>query len=299
MKTTVTKLIAAALLVASAPAWAEDIRETRDAASDGRIEFSAVTGSFTIVGHDAREFVLEGRLGDDVKALLIDGDVDNWTIELEPFEGNFEWASGNEASELTLYVPRGTDLELGTVSGGMDVRDLSGPALDVKSVSGNIDLADIDSGEIDVQTVSGEVSANAVAGDDSEYESVSGDMTVRGARGRIDVQTVSGRIELEASDVSDFESETVSGDLGARVAPNPGASLSVSSHSGKLELLLRMDDTPRIRAETYSGRIESDFGEVEEAGFGPGASLRVDGGAGAVEIEAESFSGSVSIRRIE
>lgn len=299
MKTTVTKLIAAALLVASAPAWAEDIRETRDAASDGRIDFSAVTGSFTIVGHDAGEFVLEGRLGDDVEELVIEGDVDNWTIELKPVEGDFEWTSGNEASELTLYVPRGSDLELATVSGDMDVRDLSGPALDVESVSGGIDLANIDSGEIDVQTVSGEVSANAVTGDESEYETVSGDMTVKGARGRIDVQTVSGRIEFEATDVSDFESETVSGDLGARLAPNPGASLSVSSHSGALELQLRIDATPRIRAETYSGSIESDFGEVEEAGFGPGASLRVDGGADAVEIEAESFSGSVSIRRIK
>ena len=299
MKTLTTNLIAATLLAATGQAWAEDIRETRQADADGRIEFSAVTGHFTIVGHDSGEFVLEGRLGDDVEELLIEGTPARWTIELEAVEGNFGWSSTAESSELTLYVPRGSDLELETVSGEMEVRDLSGSALDVESVSGDVDLDSIDSSDIDVQTVSGDVSANAVTGSESDYESVSGDMIIRGARGRIDVRTVSGRVELEASAVSDLETESVSGNLDARLAPNTGASLSFSSHSGTLYLQLRVDETPRIRAETYSGGIESDFGEVEEAGFGPGASLRVDGGADAVEIEAETFSGSVSIRRID
>ncbi|NBB93652.1 MAG: hypothetical protein GVY32_10845 [Gammaproteobacteria bacterium] len=66
-----------------------------------------------------------------------------------------------------------------------------------------------------------------------------------------------------------------------------------------MELHLRTDGTPRIRAETYSGRIDSDFGGVEESGFGPGETLRVDDGANAVEIEAKTFSGSLTLRRVD
>lgn len=299
MKAIATTLITAALLAASGTARAEQIREIRDAAPDGRIEFSAVTGDLTVIGHDAAEFILEGRLGDDVDELVIEGDSANWRIELEPVEGEFDWGEDASSSELTLYVPRGSDLELETVSGDMTISELSGPSLDVESVSGDIELAAIGSAEIEIQTVSGDVSAEGVTSEESEYESVSGDLDIRGARGRLDVQNVSGHIEIDASNVSEFESETVSGNLVARLAPETGASLSLSSHSGTLDLYLNIAETPRIRAETYSGRIDSDFGEVEEADFGFGQSLRVDDGANAVEVEAKTFSGNLNIRRAD
>jgi len=289
----------AALILAAGPARAEDIREVREAQPDGRIDFSAVTGDFTVIGHEAGEFVLEGRLGDDVEALIIEGDASNWRIELEPVNGGRNWGSNGRSSDLTLYVPSGSDLGLGTVSGDMSIRDLSGPALDVESVSGDLELENIKSSEVDVETVSGDVAARDVTGREHDYQSVSGDLEVSGARGRIDIETVSGRIKLDAGTVDDFESETVSGDLEARLSAAAGASLNVTSHSGDMTLEVRVDGTPRIRAESYSGRIESDFGRVEEAGFGPGESLNVDGDADAVEIEARSFSGSVTLRRVD
>lgn len=300
MKALATNLIAAALVATTVgPAWAEDFREVREAATDGRIELSAIIGNFTVVGHDAEEFILEGRLGDEVAEVVIDGDRSNWRIELEPVKGKFDGRSNFQSSELTLYVPRGSDLEINTHSGAIVVRELSGPALEVESVSGKVELEKIDSGEVEVQTVSGDVSARAVTSEVSEYQSISGNLDIRGARGRLDIETVSGHIELEASDVSEFESETVAGNVMADLTPSPGASLNLSSHSGTLQLHLRLDDTPRIRAETYSGHIDSDFGESEESGMGAGESLRVDGGAGAVKLEAKTFSGSVTIRRAD
>jgi DUF4097 and DUF4098 domain-containing protein YvlB len=299
MKTLATPLIAIALVVATEPTRAETIRESRPAAADGRIELSAATGDFDVIGHDAEEFVLEGRLGDEVEELIIEGEASNWRIELEPVDGKVDWRSGSRASELTLRVPRGSDLELTTRSGDLMARDLAGPDLDIESVSGDVALERIASAAIEVQTVSGDIEAEGISAKTSEYQSVSGDMELRGARGRIDIQTVSGDVELEAGAVADFESESVSGDLEADLSPEPGAPLKVSSHSGDLELHLRIDHTPRIRAETYSGSIDSDFGESEEAGFGAGETLTVEGGADAVEIEAETFSGSVTIRRAD
>jgi DUF4097 and DUF4098 domain-containing protein YvlB len=289
-------LLTLTLLIAAAPVAADDIREVRDAASDGRIEFSAVTGEMTVIGHDADEFILEGYLGDDVEELVIEGDPSNWRIELEPVEND---AGRNaDASELTLYVPRGSELRLGTVSGDISIRDLSGPALEVESVSGDLTLENVDSTEIEIDAVSGRIQADAVAGEENDYRTVSGNIEIRGARGRINIKTVSGQVSVEAEAVSDLESESVSGDLQARLSPNAGASLNVSSHSAELELHLDVDETPRIRAETYSGHIDSDFGEVRESGHGSGESLQTDGGANAVEVEAKSFSGSVTIRRM-
>lgn len=299
MKTLATPLIAIALVVATEPTRAETIRESRPAAADARIELSANTGDFEVIGHDADEFVLEGRLGDEVEELIIEGEASNWRIELEPVDGKVDWRSDFRASELTLRVPRGSDIELTTRSGDLVVRDLAGPALDIESVSGDVELGHIASSSIEVQTVSGDIEAEGVTAGASDYQSVSGDMDLRGARGRIDIQTVSGDVELEASAVAEFESESVSGDLEADLAPETGAPLKISSHSGDLELHLRVDRTPRIRAETYSGNIDSDFGESEEAGFGAGETLTVEGGADAVEIEAETFSGSVTIRRAD
>jgi len=299
MKAISTYLVAAALVVATGPVWAEEIREVRDARSDGRIEFSAVTGDLSVVGHDAEAFILEGRLGDDVEELIIEGDASNWRIELEPIEGDGNRGSNARSSDLTLYVPKGSDLELGSVSGDITARGLAGPSLEIESVSGDLELEDIESAEVEIETVSGDVIADGVRSDQNDYQSVSGDLDIRGASGRLDVETVSGHVTIEANAVRDFESQTVSGDLDARLSPDSGASLQVSSHSGELTLHLRLDGTPRIRAETYSGRIDSDFGEVEEAGFGSGESLDVDGGADAVDIEAESFSGRITIRRID
>lgn len=299
MKTIATNMFAAILLAATGQALAENIQETREAAADGRIEFSAITGHFTIVGHDDAELVLEGSLGDDVAELVIEGDPSNWQIELEPVKGEFDWTSDSQSSELTLYVPRGSDLEVSTQSGDVAVSELSGPALEVESISGDVELKTVDSAEIDIQTVSGDVSAKAVASEVSEYQSVSGDLDIQGARGRIEIEAVSGHVEIEASNVSEFDSETVSGNLLARLSPDSGASLSLSSHSGALELHLSAGDTPRIRAETYSGQIDSDFGQTEESGFGGGESLKVDAGPDAVELEAKTFSGSITIRRAD
>lgn len=299
MKALATNLIAAALVATTGPAWAEDIREVREAATDGRIGFSAMTGDFAVIGHDSAEFVLEGRVGDEVAEVVIEGDPSDWRIELEPVEEDFDWGRGAEPSRLTLYVPRGSDVELNSQSGDLDVRELSGPALQVESVSGDVELERIDSAEIRIRTVSGDVSADAVSGEVNEYQSVSGDLDIRGTRGRVGLEVVSGDIEIDASEVTEFEAESVSGDLNAHLAPNAGALLNLTSHSGDLALRLRLDATPRIRAETYSGRIDSDYGQPRDAGFGAGQSLSVDDGADAVEIEAKTFSGSLSIRRAD
>lgn len=277
------------------PAWADSVDESRPAAADGRIEFEAVTGDFEIVGHDAAAFVLSGELGDDVEELVIEGDADHWKIRLEMKEGN-SWGRGRSTSDLRLLVPRGTDLGADTVSGDLVLRELDGPSVGARSVSGDVDLAGVRPRELGVRTVSGDIVTDAGGTEVSRLQSVSGDLELGDGRGRIGVQSVSGDVEMRAAEVSEFEVETVSGDLVARLAPVARARISVTSHSGDLDLSIPSGTALRLEAETFSGSIESGFGGERSEGFGPGEKLSLEGGAGSVEVDARSFSGNIRIR---
>jgi hypothetical protein len=296
MNTRLVTFLFAALLWSGYALAIESVSEQRDANENARISLAAVTGSIDIIGHDAEQLSIEGTLGDDIEALIIEGDAEHWQIEVRPLE-DYQWTAETQATELTLYVPLGADLEAAIVSGALHVQSLQGPSVELGSVSGNITLEDIAADSISAQSVSGEIIAGQAAGEVNQYQSVNGNITIQGAAGRIEITSVSGLISLQAAQLSELRSETVSGALRARLAALPRASIEVSSHSGLVEVLLAGDATPRIRAETFSGRIDSNFGDADASGFTNTQSLRVDGSPDAVDIEAETFSGPIVLKR--
>ncbi|MEM1082464.1 MAG: hypothetical protein AAGH65_12900, partial [Pseudomonadota bacterium] len=93
----------------------QSIDERRDASAQGRISFAAVTGDFEVIGHDETSFRLVGTLGEDVEELIISGDADDWRIQLEAKDGNYDWRDKNATSELTLYVPLEAELKVNVV----------------------------------------------------------------------------------------------------------------------------------------------------------------------------------------
>jgi len=298
MKTWTTAILAGGLIAGMTihPALAETIDESRPAAADGRIEFSGVTGDFEIIGHDAEEFLLSGELGDDVEELIIEGDAGNWEIRLEMKEGN-SWGMNRRSSDLRLLVPHGADFEVSTVSADVVLRELDGPSVGARSVSGDIELSGVRPGELGVRTVSGKIVSDSGGSSVSRLQSVSGDLTLDEGRGRIGLKSVSGRITVEGTAISEFEAETVSGDVVARLSPIERAKVSVTSHSGDLELVLPAGTALRLDAETFSGSIESRVGGERTEGYGPGEKLSLDDGAGSVEIDARTFSGNLRIAR--
>lgn len=276
-------------------ASADSIDEARPAAADGRIEFKAVTGDFEIIGHDEEEFLLSGDLGDDVEKLVIEGDADHWKIRLEMKEGD-NWGMGRSSSDLRLLVPHGTDLGVDSVSGDLVLRELDGPSVGARSVSGDIELVAVRPRELGVRTVSGDVVTDSGGSEVTRLQSVSGDLEISGTLGRIGMKSVSGDMDVQATEVSEFEAETVSGDIVAHLAPIERARVSVTSHSGELELYLPRETALRLEAETFSGSIDSGFGGELRSGMGPGEKLSLDGGAGSVEVDVRSFSGNIRIR---
>lgn len=287
------------LMIAAAAVAAETVDESRPASPDGRIQFSGVNGDFEIIGHDAEEWLLSGELGDDVKELVIEGGPDDWKIRLEMKKGDRGWNFNKTSSDLKLLVPRGTELDVQTVSGDLRLRELEGQSVDVKSVSGDLEIVNVTPQRLNASTVSGDLAAQGSASEVNRIQSVSGDVEASGASGRVELESVSGDVIVEGSAVSELTIESVSGDIVARIRPTERSRLDISSHSGDVELFLPADTGVRVEAETFAGNISNAFGGEVRSGSGPGESLSMEAGAAGVEIEASTFSGNVQIRHLD
>ncbi len=275
----------------------QQIDESREANADARIHFTAVTGNFDIVGHDDNSFRLEGQLGDDVEELIITGGPDDWRIELEPKDGNYNWRDSVSSSDLTLYVPVAAEVRAGVVSADLQVENLLGARVEVATVSGNIDLDNVLPERLDAKTVSGDLYVEGGGQSDSSLASVSGDVEATELRGRISVESVSGDVTIEAFDVSDLEAQSVSGDLVLNISPLDRATLDLSAHSGDIELVLPATTQMDLEANTFSGDLNNAFGGDVIERAGPGEEMMLIDGNGGVRIKAQTFSGELNIER--
>jgi len=287
------------LLVANAAVAAESVDESRPASAEGRIQFIGVTGDIEIIGHDAGEWLLSGTLGDDVDELVIEGGPDDWTIRLEMKKGNIGWNLGRKSTELRMLVPRKSELDVKTVSGDLQLRELDGRSVSAKTVSGDLDLADVTPQRLSASSVSGDVNAKGGASEINRIRSVSGDVETTGTGGRVELETVSGNLSVEGRAVSELSIESVSGDVVARIRPTERSRIDISSHSGDVELLLPAETGIRVEAETFSGSISSAFGGEVRSGRGPGESMSMEAGSAGVEIDASTFSGNLRIRHLD
>jgi DUF4097 and DUF4098 domain-containing protein YvlB len=158
-------------------------------------------------------------------------------------------------------------LDVWTISGGLDVRRVDGPAK-VRTVSGDVSIEE-SLGALSVAIVSGDVHVVTAHGQ-VDIASVSGDVVVDVAHGGAACKTTSGAIEVGQACEGAYRFATVSGD--ARIGVPPGRDVSVDARS-------------------MSGTLTSEI-DLADDGTDRGA----DGPL--VAITAVSLSGDVSIARV-
>ena len=290
-KTTIAiiTLLLAAPLLADKP-----VDETRPADADASISVDNLSGSVRVEGWDRPEIRVAGSLGDDTEGLTIEGGESSWDIEVEIPEGH--WGGRRDVeSRLEIWVPRGADVEVETVSASIRVADVDG-RLDLESVSGAIDASG-GGREVELETVSGAID---FTGSDASVaaESVSGRVKLRGVAGEVEVSSVSGRVDVEGSVSRRASFDSVSGELTLRLDPSPGASILIDAHSSNVNLSLPSAVSARFEVETFSGRIDNDFGPDGErtSRFAPGRALDHTTRDGSVRISIDTFSGNVFLR---
>lgn len=267
------------------------IDETVPAEADGQVHISNVAGMIRVIGWDREEVRVKGRYDEKVREIEIDtgdGEIDIEVI----LPRNLNWGGGD--ADLTIHVPKGSSLEVETVSAPIEVEGVEGD-MELECVSGSIEV-DGARGSVEASNTSGSV---RLTGDmrDVMVETVSGGIEIIGVSGEISAVTVSGAIEIEGGDFSSIECESVSGGIEFVGNPVPGSDVMIEAFSGSVHLYLTDGLNARIQAETHSGDIRSDFGDakVRRAKYGPGAWMETEVGDGSATIDISTFSGSISL----
>lgn len=265
----------------------------------GTFEASNVRGRISVTTWDRNEVGWSGSLGAGAK-LVVEKSPTRVALRVEQ-EGGSSWidwgADAREDSVLVVKVPASASLELSSVSARIDVTAMrDAAAAEIESVSGNIVLKASTLGKLDVSSVSGDVEFEGQAAQ-VDVETVSGDIRLSGVSGEVSVESVSGTARVVAAVVEEFDGSSVSGDIEFDGSVAENAHLEFESMSGDIKIVLPQDANARISASSSSGDIEDDFDlSVEKAGRS-GSTLRGNAGTGAARIDAETFSGDVSVRR--
>jgi DUF4097 and DUF4098 domain-containing protein YvlB len=206
------------------------------------------------------------------------------------------YRSGND-TRFDVTVPAGVRIIARTQSGDISVRGTKG---DVEARTQNGDITIEDAGaRLDIVTLSGEVTARQLSGD-VQIKTMNGDVRVSDLTGDFEGESVSGSIELRNAAGRFVRSHTTSGDVVYDGTIDANGRYELVTHSGDVQLAIPSTAGAQLSISTWSGAIESDFPitlRPGDHGIGAGQAKRFtfEIGNGAARINAESFSGDITI----
>ncbi|MDR6168155.1 hypothetical protein QE367_002359 [Microbacterium paludicola] len=219
--------------------WIVHPDETRviDVDDIRKLKVSMVGGQIDIVAHDEPGVRIEVHAvtGKDLR-IEATGDVveiDHPQLRWDNFTQVFRnFGSSGPKAEISVAVPRGTDLTLGVVSASALVSGLTADAR-VNTVSGDIIIDGI-TGDVNANAVSGDVQARELTGA-LTAKSVSGDVSAIGTLRAADIDTVSGAMLVDSSGpIQSVTLHTVGGDATVRLDESLPANYQVRSVSGRV-----------------------------------------------------------------
>ena len=304
-------MIAIALIGFVSPATqgiVEDYRNT--IGQDRRVE----RGSRVVVRNEFGDIRIAGSDRDTLEAVatnlnggravpvtVSEGSSGNQRIfTVSPVEGG---RSVTQRINLEIKVPRDVELEaIGISSGNISVMDLDG-GVQLGTDEGNITVSRVGSpagklvevtegrGNVDLSNINGDVRIVALSSHVT-IQCVKGDVTGRVTSGEIAVSNVDGDVELNAS----------SGSLSFTGAIRSAGRYRLKVLSGNVSMSIpdKVGFTAVLSA--YSGPLDIDFQFANVSPTAPNrTNKRVIGvhGDGSGRIELDSFSGSVSLHKID
>ena len=289
------KLTAIALAILyAAPVAAEEVDRTLDAASDGAVHVSNIAGSVAVDGWNRDEVHVKGTLGRNVEELIFERDGDRVTVKVKvPKRGG-----RGIASDLRISVPRGSSLDVATVSADIDVTAVQGEQK-LEAVSGDINTEAYES-NVQAGTVSGDVRIEG-NGKDTETSgtTVSGDVTLRDLAGEVSAESVSGDVIIDGGSFDRSEFNTVNGDIEFEAELRNDGRLSAETVNGGVDLQFEGGVSGRFDVDTFNGDIDNCFGPKPErtSKYAPGQELSFQEGDGDARIDVSTMNGDISICR--
>jgi DUF4097 and DUF4098 domain-containing protein YvlB len=287
-------LLAVVLPFATAQAE-QDVNRSLDADAKARVSVSTVSGSIEVEGWDRNQVQVTGTIGDDVEELIFERDGRDVIIEVK--SPNSRRGRLDIDAYLHIRIPKGSSLEIGTVSANIRVQGVQGEQ-ELDSVSGDIRTQAME-GNIEADTVSGDVDVDGARGVKGEWEfsSVSGDVTATGLSGELSMETVSGDIEVVNGAFERAAVDTVSGDIDFKAALLKSGRVEIETVNGNIDVEFLGAVSARFEVESFNGRIRNCFGPKPErtSKYAPGLELSFTEGDGAGRVSIASLNGDLSI----
>ena len=291
------KRLNAILLLGTAlamPAMAEEVDRTLDAAPDGHVDVSNISGSITVEGWSRDQVKGTGELGRNVEKLIFERSGDKITVKVKAPKRS----SRGIASDLYIQIPEQSSLDVGTVSADIEVDEVLGEQK-LNTVSGDID-AEAVSADIPAAAVSGDVEVN---GDRKEAEtranSVSGDVTLFRVAGTIAAESVSGDIIIDEGAFDRVNMNTVNGEILFQSELRDGGRLKAETVNGSVDVEFVGDVEGRFEIDTFNGDIDNCFGPKAKrtSKYTPGWELEFVEGDGDARITISTLNGDVTLCR--
>lgn len=198
--------------------------------------------------------------------------------------------------EKTLTVELPSDwiaksMTLCTVSASLELPSVQATDFNIDTVSGNIRAESVTADTISLNSVSGEIKLNKLECDRLSVDCVSGEISLQNAAvtAELDGSTVSGSVSFSGS-ARELSWDTVSGDAEFVFTAAP-SSIEIDSTSGDATVTLPADVSGfKAELDATSGDISCDFDVSHRGDY-------VEYGDGALEIEMDSTSGDLKIKK--
>ena len=284
-------ILFAGLLLSSVALAGEEIDRTLAADADGEVLVSNIAGTVVIRGWDRKEVRVTGELGKGTRELIFERNGSDVEIRVEIEKGRNRRVHG---TDLEIWLPRKSEIEVITVSADIEVGDVHGKQR-LESVSGTVDTQIWDS-DLYVRSISGDanVAGHGHAGMVT-INLVSGDADIENVSGKIEVQSVSGDLDLELGDINEVRVRSTTGDMDVSGKLAKGARVMIESINGDAILMFHGPVSAEIEIETFNGDIDNCFGPEARrtSKYAPGRELSFTAGDGNGEIRIKTLNGDV------
>ena len=284
--------LAALGTAAALPALAEEVNETLDAAPDGHVEVSNISGSVEVIGWSRDSVEVTGELGKNVEELIFEREGDRVTVKVKVPKKN----SRNISTDLVIRVPEQSSVDVGTVSADIDVEAVLGEQR-LNTVSGDVE-SEIDAADCSFQSVSGDVEVEGDRKDvDVRANSVSGDVTLFRVAGEVKAETVTGDAFIDEGSFDRASLETVNGDVLFHSELREGGRLAVESVNGDIDVELVGNIAAEYDLSSFNGDIDNCFGPPAKrtSKYAPGWAAKFTEGDGSARVTISTLNGDMTV----
>ncbi|WOC26759.1 DUF4097 domain-containing protein [Pseudoalteromonas sp. N1230-9] len=293
----------------------QTINEQIDVPANKRIFIENQRGDVRIEGWDKPQLKIEGELDDKAQGYRLEVEGSRVEFIVKMPRNLSGWNSG-DGSRLTIYMPKSSELEFAGVNVTVSAKELEAGA-EIDTVNGDITVHNI-SGNMSFETVNGDVNAHDLNGD-IRFETVNGEINDKNSLGALRFTAVNGDIKSKTK-AQDVRLENVNGDIDfafdaikklrintvngeAEVHINKlleDANIRFESVSGDAEFYFPTDVSAKFEIEAHAnGKIVNELSsdKATKAKYGPSSDLEFSINGGDADIEMDTISGRIELRK--